>query len=212
MNCIVCNNESTESFQTTESKTYWNCKACSAKFLDPSLYIEPNIEKERYLEHDNRIDDEAYRSFLSRLANPLQKKLSADDTGLDFGCGHGPALADMLQAEGFQIDLYDPFFYPDKKVFTKKYNFITCTETAEHFHHPRQEFNALDNLLSPGGWLGVMTCFLTTDEAFESWYYRRDPTHVTFYCEKTFEVIASQRNWQYEFPSKDIVLLQKPNE
>jgi hypothetical protein len=56
MNCIVCNNESTESFQTTESKTYWNCKACSAKFLDPSLYIEPNIEKERYLEHDNRID------------------------------------------------------------------------------------------------------------------------------------------------------------
>jgi 2-polyprenyl-3-methyl-5-hydroxy-6-metoxy-1,4-benzoquinol methylase len=183
-----------------------------AKFLDPSLYIEVGIEKERYLEHDNRIDDDAYRSFLSRLANPLQKKLSVDDTGLDFGCGHGPALADMLQAEGFQIDLYDPFFFPDKKVFTKKYNFITCTETAEHFHYPHQEFNALDNLLSPGGWLGVMTCFLTTDEAFESWYYRRDPTHVTFYCEKTFEVIASQRNWQYEFPSKDIVLLQKPND
>jgi len=212
MNCIVCNNQSAKSFQTSDTKTYWKCGNCLAKFLDPSLYIEAGIEKERYLEHDNRIDDEAYRSFLSRLANPLQKKLSVDDTGLDFGCGHGPALADMLQAEGFQIDLYDPFFFPDKKVFTKKYNFITCTETAEHFHDPHQEFNALDNLLSPGGWLGVMTCFLTTDEAFESWYYRRDPTHVTFYCEKTFEVIASQRNWQYEFPSKDIVLLQKPND
>ena len=212
MYCIVCNNQSAKSFQTSDTKTYWKCGNCLAKFLDPSLYIEAGIEKERYLEHDNRIDDEAYRSFLSRLANPLQKKLSVDDTGLDFGCGHGPALADILQAEGFQIDLYDPFFFPDKKVFTKKYNFITCTETAEHFHHPFQELNALDNLLSPGGWLGIMTCFLTTDEAFESWYYRRDPTHVTFYCEKTFEVIASQRNWQYEFPSKDIVLLQKPNE
>ena len=212
MYCIVCNNQSAKSFQTSDTKTYWKCGNCLAKFLDPSLYIEAGIEKERYLEHDNRIDDEAYRSFLSRLANPLQKKLSVDDTGLDFGCGHGPALADMLQTEGFQIDLYDPFFFPDKKVFTKKYNFITCTETAEHFHDPHQEFNALDNLLSPGGWLGVMTCFLTTDEAFESWYYRRDPTHVTFYCEKTFEVIASQRNWQYEFPSKDIVLLQKPND
>jgi hypothetical protein len=212
MNCIVCNNQSAKSFQTSDAKTYWKCGNCLAKFLDPSLYIEAGIEKERYLEHDNRIDDEAYRSFLSRLANPLQKKLSVDDTGLDFGCGHGPALADVLQAEGFKIDLYDPFFFPDKKVFTKKYNFITCTETAEHFHHPLQEFNALDNLLLPGGWLGVMTCFLTTDEAFESWYYRRDPTHVTFYCEKTFEVIASQRNWQYEFPSKDIVLLQKPND
>jgi hypothetical protein len=63
-----------------------------------------------------------------------------------------------------------------------------------------------------GGWLGIMTSFLTTDDAFESWYYRRDPTHVTFYSEKTFEVIAEQRNWDYEIKSKDIVLLHKPNE
>jgi hypothetical protein len=212
MNCIVCNHEASKSFQTSDTRTYWECKYCLAKFLDPSLYIESSIEKKRYLEHDNRVDDEAYRSFLSRLANPLQNKISVGDKGLDFGCGHGPALADMLQIDGFQVDLYDPFFFPDKKIFSKKYNFITCTETAEHFHNPYQEFNTLDNLLVPGGWLGIMTCFLTTDEAFESWYYRRDPTHVTFYCEKTFEVIASQRNWHYEIASKDIVLLQKSNE
>ena len=120
MNCIVCNNQSAESFQTSDTKTYWKCGYCLAKFLDPGLYIEVEIEKERYLEHDNRIDDDAYRSFLSRLANPLQKKLSVDDTGLDFGCGHGPALADMLQAEGFQIDLYDPFFFPGSKSIYKK--------------------------------------------------------------------------------------------
>jgi hypothetical protein len=35
---------------------------------------------------------------------------------------------------------------------------------------------------------------------------------VTFYSEKTFEVIAEQRNWDYEIKSKDIVLLHKPNE
>ena len=212
MNCIVCNHQSTESFKTSDAKTYWKCGYCLAKFLDPSLYIEVGIEKERYLEHDNRIDDEAYRSFLSRLANPLKEKLSIGDQGLDFGCGHGPALADMLQSDGFEVDLYDPFFFPDKKVFSKKYHFISCTETAEHFHDPRKEFNSFDNLLMPGGWLGIMTSFLTTDDAFESWYYRRDPTHVTFYSEKTFEVIAEQRNWDCEIKSKDIVLLHKPNE
>tara|TARA_B100000795_G_scaffold45731_1_gene30062 strand:- start:164 stop:802 length:639 start_codon:yes stop_codon:yes gene_type:complete len=212
MNCIVCNHQSTESFKTSDAKTYWKCGYCLAKFLDPSLYIEAGIEKERYLEHDNRVDDEAYRSFLSRLANPLKEKLSIGDQGLDFGCGHGPALADMLQSDGFEVDLYDPFFFPDKKVFSKKYHFISCTETAEHFHDPRKEFNSFDNLLMPGGWLGIMTSFLTTDDAFESWYYRRDPTHVTFYSEKTFEVIAEQRNWDCEIKSKDIVLLHKPNE
>ena len=93
----------------------------------------------------------------------------------------------------------------------KKYDFITCTEAAEHFFDPYKEFNVLDGLLVSGGWLGVMTCFLTDEELFENWHYRRDPTHVVFYAEKTFEVIASQREWSCEIKSKDIVLLKKYN-
>ncbi|MEO2158184.1 MAG: class I SAM-dependent methyltransferase [bacterium] len=180
-----------------------------AKFLDKSHYLDPLFEKNRYLEHENRIDDETYRNFLSRLGDPLKEKLSQNDKGLDFGCGHGPALADMLRSDGFRMDLYDPFFFPDKSIFSKKYDFITCTETAEHFFDPYKEFDVLDGLLVTGGWLGVMTCFLTDEELFENWYYRRDPTHVVFYAEKTFEVIASQREWNCEIKSKDVVLLRK---
>ena len=210
--CVVCDSKLIESFKTSDKLLYWHCNSCEAKFLDSSFHIKLDAEKDRYLEHENIVDDPGYRNFLSRLINPLKEKLSLNSTGLDFGCGHGPALADMLQSEGFEVDLYDPFFFPNKKVFSKKYHFISCTETVEHFHDPFQEFNTLDNLLMSGGWLGIMTSFLTSDDAFESWYYRRDPTHVTFYSEKTFEVIAEQRNWDYEIKSKDIVLLHKPNE
>lgn len=212
MNCIICRNPGSARFLTGDSKAYWSCNFCDGKYLDAAHYIYLDEEKERYLEHNNQINDVAYRSFLDKLAIPLKEHLSPSDTGLDFGCGHGPALVDMLKKDGFDVSLYDPFFFPDKEVLLKTYNFITCTETAEHFHNPFEEFDKLDSLLKPGGWLGIMTCFLTTDAAFESWYYRRDPTHVTFYCEKTFEVIASQRNWYYEIASKDIVLLQKPHE
>ena len=69
-------------------------------------------KKKRYLEHNNQIDNMAYRSFLGKLALPLQAKLSSGDTGLDFGCGHGPALADILEKDGFNVSLYDPFFFP----------------------------------------------------------------------------------------------------
>ena len=93
--------------------------------------------------------------------------------------------------------------------FSNKYNFITCTETAEHFFNPNREFKTLDSILAPGGWLGVMTTFLTEDKSFENWYYRRDPTHVVFYAEKTFEVIAKQRNWKCEIVTKDVVLFHK---
>ncbi|MDC1110021.1 class I SAM-dependent methyltransferase [Gammaproteobacteria bacterium] len=177
--------------------------------MDKSFFIDPVEEEQRYLEHNNKIDDKQYRAFLSKLSEPLKEKLSLGSYGLDFGCGTGPALADMLTKDGFMVALYDPFFYPDEGVLSQQYDFITCTETAEHFYDPFKEFNALNDLLKPGGWLGVMTSFLTSDEKFENWYYRRDPTHVTFYCEKTFQVIASQRNWKCEIKSKDIVLLQK---
>ncbi len=211
-NCIVCESSLIEDFYTSDEKKHWKCNTCAAKFLDTIHYVDEETEKGRYLEHKNIIDDPGYRKFLSKLSDPLKSKLAPNSKGLDFGCGHGPALEDMLKSDGFEVDLYDPFFFPDKKVFSKKYHFISCTETAEHFHDPRKEFNSFDNLLMPGGWLGIMTSFLTTDDAFESWYYRRDPTHVTFYSEKTFEVIAEQRNWDCEIKSKDIVLLHKPNE
>ena len=114
-----------------------------------------------------------------------------------------------MSSEWFKIDLYDPFFFPDKKIFLKKYNFITCSETIEHFFNPYDEFINLDKLLLKSGWLGVMTCFMKKNILFENWHYRRDPTHVVFYTEDTFEVIANQRNWIYEVPSKDIVLFYK---
>ena len=209
MICNICRSEAVESFLTSDQKTYWSCSNCGGKFLDKNFLLKNNDEKERYLEHNNEINDPEYRSFLSKLVIPLKEKILPSSKGLDFGCGHGPALADMLKKDGFEVLLYDPFFYPDTNVLSQQYDFITCTETAEHFYDPFKEFNTLNNLLKPGGWLGIMTCFLTTDDMFENWYYRRDPTHVTFYAEKTFQVIASQRNWICEVQSKDIALLQK---
>ena len=209
MLCNICGSDAVESFQTSDQKIYWNCSHCGGKFLDKDFLLKSNDEKERYLEHNNEIDDPEYRAFLAKLAIPLKEKILPSSRGLDFGCGHGPALADMFKKDGFEVLLYDPFFYPDTKVLSQQYDFITCTETAEHFYDPWKEFNMLNNLLKPGGWLGIMTCFLTTDDMFESWYYRRDPTHVTFYAEKTFQVIASQRNWKCEIKSKDVVFMQK---
>ena len=209
MICNICRSNAASSFNTHDSKTYWSCNVCGCKYLDKLYFIDPVEEEQRYLEHNNSIKDNEYRAFLSRLSDPLKEKISLGSNGLDFGCGTGPALADMLTQDGFKVELYDPFFFPDKGVLSKQYDFITCTETVEHFYDPFKEFNILNDLLKPGGWLGVMTSFLTSDEMFESWYYRRDPTHVSFYCEKTFQVIASQRNWKCEIKSKDVVLLQK---
>ena len=207
--CTVCSSNQVEPFQTSDNLNYWHCNSCGAKFLDRKHYIDEDTEKKRYLEHENIIEDEGYRNFLSKLSNPLIGKIHTSAKGLDFGCGHGPALADIFTKNKYSIDLYDPFFFPNKEIFSKTYDFITCTETAEHFFNPKKEFDLMNALLKKDGWLGLMTCFLTTHDAFDSWHYRRDPTHVVFYAEKTFEVIAKQRDWNCEIVAKDVVLFNK---
>ena len=207
--CIVCRAAPVSHYTTIDAQTYWRCAGCHSIFLDQTHYPSKRKEQAHYLQHDNRVDDPAYRKFLSRLADPLLAFLKPSDKGLDFGCGSGPALATMLNEKGFSMQLYDPFFYPDKSVLKAHYDFITCTETAEHFHDPFAEFDRLDSLLKPKGHLGVMTCFLEEGSSFETWHYRRDPTHIVFYCETSFQVIAAQRKWYCQIPSKDIVIFSK---
>ena len=209
MKCIVCHSQNIKSFGIFDFKHYWKCDFCEAKFLDKCHFLQRTDEKKHYSNHKNCVNDLAYRSFLEKLKEPLKRLLLRGDVGLDYGCGKGPALADMFRQDGFEIELYDPFFFPNKTIFNKKYDFITCTETVEHFHDPFHEFIKIDGLLKASGKLGLMTCFSTADDAFENWHYRRDPTHVVFYKESTFEVISSQRRWVCDFPLKDIVLISK---
>ena len=209
LNCCVCDNSQLNLFSEIDGKIYWQCAHCLVVFLDYKFKLSPLEEKYRYQQHNNGIHDEDYRFFLSKLFRPLKGKLKKGSKGLDYGCGPGPALAEMFKEEGFHVDLYDPFFFKDELVFSKEYDFITCTETVEHFFEPAKEFKRLDKMLTKEGYLAIMTSFLEDEENFGQWHYRKDPTHVAFYQLQTFKIIASNMNWTLEVPVKDVVLFKK---
>src|SRR5690606_24896975 len=104
-----------------------------------------------YQTHQNALDDPGYRQHLSHLTTPLLPRLTPGSHGLDYGCGPGPALAAMLGEAGHTMALYDPLFHNDASVLESCYDFITCSEVAEHFHDPAAEFRRLNGLLKPGG-------------------------------------------------------------
>lgn len=208
--CPLCLEAAPRPFMHVDGRDYWRCDACEATFVPPAQRPEVAEERAEYLLHRNAAGDPAYRAFLSRLAEPLLQRLTQRSAGLDHGCGPAPALAMMLEAAGHTMRVWDPFFAPDPAALAQTYDFITCTEVAEHFHDPAAEFARFDRLLRPGGWLAVMTCFQTDDARFASWHYRRDPTHVVFYREATFRCIARRFGWLCEVPRKDVVLMRKP--
>lgn len=207
--CPLCEQGQLRPFCKVGAQAYLRCSVCDATVMAPESRLSPEREKQVYELHDNDVEDPGYRRFLSKLFDPLVERLPAGASGLDFGCGPGPALAEMLASEGFPVALYDPFFYHDASVLESTYDFVTCTEVVEHLHQPARVFRQLDGLLKPGGWLGIMTCFQTDDDRFANWHYRRDPTHVVFYRERTFAWLAERFGWHMEVPRKDVVLFRK---
>lgn len=210
LGCSVCSAPEIQPFISINGRDYLRCQQCMATMLDPAQWLSPEAEYAQYQVHENSSTDSGYRKFLSKLAAPLLTKLASGWTGLDYGCGPVPVLAQMFSDAGHNMSFFDPFFFPDEYLLDQTYDFITCTETIEHFHFPAREFACFERILRPGGWLAIMTCFQTDDTRFSSWHYRRDPTHVVFYREITLRHIAKNLGWSCEIPTKDVALMQKP--
>lgn len=192
-------------------RDFLHCAVCDLVFVPRSQQLDPEAQRARYLQHNNDVDDLAYRAFLGRLYYALKLHLTPGASGLDYGAGPGPALQRMMLDDGFDARIYDLYFHPDESALAQTYDFITCTETAEHFADPMREFARLDALLRPGGWLGVMTGMLPDWDAFPAWHYHRDPTHINFFSRLTMRWLANRHHWQPHFCGRDVTLFHKPS-
>ena len=83
------------------NKIYYHCEECDLVFLPTTFHLNLTEQKERYLEHNNDVNDLDYRKFLSRLWSYLRPTLFKGAKGLDYGSGPGPALAAMIVEDGY---------------------------------------------------------------------------------------------------------------
>lgn len=158
---------------------------------------EKVIEKERYLTHNNDVNDRRYRNFVSPIVNAVLDDMKPlHHKGLDFGAGTGPVITKILLEKKYNIEPYDPLFLNDRRLLENQYDFIVCCEVIEHFHYPFEEFEMLYNLLEDNGCLYCMTHLYQPNIDFGTWYYKNDPTHVFFYTAKTMEFIKEEIGFQ----------------
>ncbi len=207
--CPLCYHKFTGIFHQDKTRTYHRCPKCILIFVDRLDLLTPEEEKTRYDLHQNDPIDTGYRKHLNQLAEPLLAHLGPkSQKGLDFGSGPGPTLSLMLKEAGQHMTLYDPFYAPHSEVLREKYDFVTCTETVEHFHNPGQEWHLLTSLVKPGGWLGIMTSMINDLALFRNWYYKDDDTHVCFYSEATFQFLATRDHLSVEIINDNVILFQ----
>lgn len=206
MSCGLCGSEAPRFWIEPKTKLdFYRCPECDLTFKDPARAVAPREAADRYRRHAEDPNDPGHRQFLSALAEPLKTKLKPGMRGLDYGCGPGRTLQAMLKGAGVECDAYDPLFFPQAELLERTYDFVTCTEVAEHFADPRKEFARLFALARTT--LAMMSQSPPAD--FANWWYHRDPTHVVFYSDKTWNWIAKHNGWSLELFPKGVAIFTK---
>lgn len=189
--CPLCSGESIP-FYLHINRQFLQCGTCRSVFLHPDDYMTEEAEKKHYLHHNNNPDDVRYQNFVRPVVNPILQDFTPAHQGLDFGSGTGSPIMKLLKDAGYNVVQYDLFFHNYPELLQNKYDYIACSETAEHFKEPYREFEQLRNLLNTKGKLYVMTERFDPNRDFSTWFYKTDPTHVFLYHVKAFEWIMSE--------------------
>ncbi|MBB1149406.1 MULTISPECIES: class I SAM-dependent methyltransferase [unclassified Myroides] len=207
MNCILCQSPLTHQIDSH----YYQCSRCYAYVKDVAYYFSEAQEKQHYEFHNNDVNDLGYQKFTSPITNEILHRFSTDTLGLDFGCGKGPVITKQLVDRGYHVNLYDPYFYPDQSYAHAVYDYIFSCEVFEHFYQPAKEIAHLKSLLKPGGLLLIMTHLYQEQVPFNSWYYRKDETHVFIYTPQTIAYIAQQFDFEILKLSERFIVLASRN-
>ena len=172
--------------------------------------MDLTAQKLRYDTHQNTIDNAGYvqtfKPVIDYLIQHYSQELRGQISVLDWGSGPTPVLAELLKRVGFQPEIYDPVYCSQKPTHT--FDVIVSTEVVEHFCEVRKEWNEVLKYLKPGGVFVGLTQFQPSDEELKKWWYLRDPTHFSFYSEKTFRWLALQRGLQLAICKSPLFVFQ----
>ncbi len=204
--CILCNSKSVYSLKG--ERIFIRCRECDLIFVPARFHLSPEDESARYRLHNNTLSNQGYvRMFLEKIS--LIRAYCPDISSvLDYGCGTEPVLAKLMKREGFDCDIYDPYFFPNFP--DGSYDLVVSTEVFEHFRNVRAEISGIIPLLNPGSFLAVMTSFHDTVENFEDWWYQGDPTHISFFGMRTFIWISKYFGFRVVYTNKkNFIILRK---
>lgn len=201
--CVFCLAGAVSAF-SAGGKEYRQCGDCGGIFLARDFLPSAEAERKRYELHRNSSEDSGFRTYLERFIDPVLAAVGDIGTIFDYGSGPEPVLVSLLQARGYDVRGWDPFFAPETPPFEGGADLVVCHEVAEHFFEPRRDFALMAAQVKAGGTLAIGTMVLPEGKSipegcrssesievqkfFSSWWYRQDSTHVSFYSETALRI------------------------
>lgn len=213
--CPICGARGTERLcDQRQQREYRRCRSCGFIHVAPEYQLSSGEEKSRYLQHTNALNDEGYMRFLDRFfKNAVQPYIKTGSTILDFGSGPVPAFSRLLSENGYTVQSYDPLFYPLQNWKNSRFDAIVLIEVLEHLADPVESLKEALRSLKDGGF-----CILRSNlfdgslQDFDPWWYRQDPTHISFFTVRAIEELASRLSLEVQAIQHNCeIILHRPN-
>ena len=210
--CKICKKDTRVIKDKKKELFYYRCLSCGFVSLDDEFIVDKESEKAKYEMHENSFESHGYvkmfEDFIEKAIAPYEENI---ENVLEFGCGSGPVLAELLRRREMEVDQYDLYFYPKKVYEGKKYDLITSTEVFEHLKKPIEVLELLAKHTNDNGYIVLMTKFPPVDDReFLAWWYRRDVTHISFFTPESFDVMAEKVGLKVlKIIDENIIIFQK---
>jgi len=136
---------------------------------------------------------------------------------LDFGSGSGE-MTNEFRKRGFDVTPLEPMthgYLKDQK-YCVKFDVVVAVEVIEHLLEPWDEIHEIEKILAPDG-IVVFTSLLTNPfidrpdarDQFKNWWYKDDPTHVSFFCNRVLSKMADMRNYDIDIFGNNVFVLKR---
>ncbi len=213
LKCSLCNSELVYplefliSRKAQKNRCFVKCPECDLIFVPEKFHLLPQDEAARYRLHDNTLLNKGYVGMFLEKIKVIHQYCPGVRSVLDYGCGPEPVLAQLMKMEGYDCQIFDPYFFPE---FPQgRYDLVISTEVFEHFRDIQTELQKIRSLIAPGGFLAVMTSFHDATSDFSEWWYPGDPTHISFFSMRTFDWISKQFGFRIIYTDRKNFIILK---
>jgi SAM-dependent methyltransferase len=210
--CRICKSPAIVFYQDT--RTFYKCPNCLLIFTNdlPDKALEENHYKSQW----KTTDPGFWKNQTDALVSYIQKYLTPRRI-LDFGAGSGE-MTQELQRHGYQVTALEPMNdgYLKDQGYPFLFDVVVAVEVIEHLPNVWEELEQIEKVLEPEGIMvfstGLTNPFIELPDAtehFKTWWYKDDPTHLSFFCNHTLGVMADMRDYTIDIYGDKLFVVRR---